>query len=124
MLKFIPVRGRKLGCDDGVRLLEVVEIYPREGTETIMSARRLGWRTLKFIPVRGRKLLYSFTFSGRSVEIYPREGTETTQLYNQLHNWGLKFIPVRGRKQIISNHHLKSPAVEIYPREGTETIAC
>ena len=35
----------------------MVEIYPREGTETI-PARRLRWRTC-------------------TVEIYPREGTET-----------------------------------------------
>ena len=70
--------------------------------------------------MRGRKLLYSFTFSGRSVEIYPREGTETTQLYNQLHNWGLKFIPVRGRK-LFFDFLRTVEFVEIYPREGTET---
>ena len=55
----------------------MVEIYPREGTETIQSDTQLHSWGLKFIPVRGRKLLPFFLPWTACVEIYPREGTET-----------------------------------------------
>ena len=55
-LKFIPVRGRKRRAEDSKPRIYTVEIYPREGTETIIV----------FVILR-------FT----NVEIYPREGTET-----------------------------------------------
>ena len=54
-LKFIPVRGRKHKGQKFIAL-EFVEIYPREGTETCYH--------------RG-------TAGACRVEIYPREGTET-----------------------------------------------
>ena len=38
-LKFIPMRGRKLNIISLVDCVVVVEIYPREGTETIMRPR-------------------------------------------------------------------------------------
>ena len=34
MLKFIPVRGRKPSFIIRTHLIDLVEIYPREGTET------------------------------------------------------------------------------------------
>ena len=55
-----------------------VEIYPREGTETICSSLQVVVGKLKFIPVRGRKRKPSQRKEApRNVEIYPREGTET-----------------------------------------------
>ena len=103
LLKFIPVRGRKL-FEFSQIIEHDVEIYPREGTET-------GWPShqfvleheLKFIPVRGRKLSI-----------------------NTLHAYilWLKFIPVRGRKRIATWIICIVRNVEIYPREGTETRRC
>ena len=62
-------------------MVDVVEIYPREGTETSCGATPKQFNTLKFIPVRGRKHVGSITFvTYRSVEIYPREGTETVRI--------------------------------------------
>ena len=56
----------------------VVEIYPREGTETPKSIAALILdNTLKFIPVRGRKLEVEHAIISKNE---------------------LKFIPVRGRK--------------------------
>ena len=56
MLKFIPVRGRKL----------------------IMLVIDTVFHMLKFIPVRGRKHAQAEPITNlRRVEIYPREGTET-----------------------------------------------
>ena len=59
--------------------LAIVEIYPREGTET-----------------HSRK----DSFHSQMVEIYPREGTETYSQGNTFYIYRslLKFIPVRGRK--------------------------
>ena len=100
MLKFIPVRGRKLFRLSYKFGLLSVEIYPREGTETFV---RLDFvesdGTLKFIPVRGRKRASPAPACPSAVEIYPREGTET----------------LRG---LLTHAHTQ---VEIYPREGTET---
>ena len=101
LLKFVPVRGRKLFRGGLPPFPRRVGIYPREGTETPVQAESCcrGW--LKFIPVRGRKLA--------------PQALRFTHLR-------LKFIPVRGRKHpahaadLINSHR-----VEIYPREGTET---
>ena len=60
LLKFIPVRGRKPSSCWVVFLVLYVEIYPREGTETVLA-----------------KPLVSF----HVVEIYPREGTETPTIH-------------------------------------------
>ena len=78
----------------------IVEIYPREGTETTMRLMLPRSKPLKFIPVRGRKRISVEKIIKRyAVEIYPREGTETSCLaYSSM-----------------------SSLVEIYPREGTET---
>ena len=97
-LKFIPVRGRKLpnkssnnhpwgwnlspwGDGNPAELKvfgqSIVEIYPREGTETRTRHR---------------------ADQPAAVEIYPREGTETKLHGLHLHAVWLKFIPVRGRK--------------------------
>ena len=56
MLKFIPVRGRKQ-MDTNKLLVNNVEIYPREGTETFEAIPIHTAPSLKSIPVRGRKLL-------------------------------------------------------------------
>ena len=77
-MKFIPVRGRKLSSYGRERAKKEVEIYPREGTETLPITR---------------------DFTGCMVEIYPREGTETCfRPRSMLKAEMLKFIPVRGRK--------------------------
>ena len=77
-LKFIPVRGRKLAQRKiAERNKQLVEIYPREGTETPYL------------------LITSIFFL---VEIYPREGTETNIKIRFNVFVKLKFIPVRGRK--------------------------
>ena len=82
-LKFIPVRGRKpLGLFVGLIKLSLVEIYPREGTETVVKLDFSIYAVvLKFIPVRGRKRFIVLPCG-----------------YNNL----LKFIPVRGRKHGIA----------------------
>ena len=36
-LKFIPVRGRKPSFIIRTHLIDLVEIYPREGTETLYN---------------------------------------------------------------------------------------
>ena len=79
----------------------MVEIYPREGTET---------DRLQSFPIELR------------VEIYPREGTETRRARRSCCrcSQSLKFIPERGRKRLDHRHH-SHVRVEIYPREGTET---
>ena len=67
-----------MSLPSAMALSSVVEIYPREGTET--STRRAVHRLqkLKFIPVRGRKLFkLRVQFQSPPVEIYPREGAET-----------------------------------------------
>ena len=80
MLKFIPVRGRKLICKPIIhKSLE-----------------------LKFIPVRGRKLSSAISPLINCVEIYPREGTETLSFALNCISFTLKFIPVRGRKRRMS----------------------
>ena len=81
-------------------MLVFVEIYPREGTETVSQ------QSIDTIHI---------------VEIYPREGTETTIFCGALMFCQLKFIPVRGRKRSVVAQHQHISAVEIYPREGTET---
>ena len=76
-----------------------VEIYPREGTETISRFVCAVNFWLKFIPVRGRKLRNCNTIDRLDrVEIYPREGTETFSDEINITVNTLKFIPVRGRK--------------------------
>ena len=100
----------------------LVEIYPREGTETRMIICLQQIKKLKFIPVRGRKLFPALHVVSYAVEIYPREGTETgakRRLIMQLTE--LKFIPVRGRKRECMAEWTIDERVEIYPREGTET---
>ena len=77
----------------------MVEIYPREGTETRNKHNYLP-------PLH--------------VEIYPREGTETSKSCSQYFLLWLKFIPVRGRKLRQRGQNLVA-GVEIYPREGIET---
>ena len=76
-LKFIPVRGRKHRRGFDVRNHPLVEIYPREGTETPKRQIMLVRLSLKFNPVRGRKRFKLLDVGERVVEIYPREGTET-----------------------------------------------
>ena len=77
--------AKKSGCDILYKKMKsknvslAVEIYPREGTETLSQAPFLRHRKLKFIPVRGRK------------PVHP-QGAGDVSL-------GLKFIPVRGRKR-------------------------
>ena len=85
-LFFMPVMVRKHLLVRLVKLLKV-EIYPREGTETIICF---------------------FVLVMKRVEIYPREGAETrrNKCYQDTTLW-LKFIPVRGRKlpNKSSNNH-------------------
>ena len=104
--------------------LQVIAIYPREGTETLFPPAALAFH---------------------DIAIYPREGTETTLLYllsfcrdcnlsprgdgNKLDDATtlvatLQFIPARGRKPSISTITGLPPTIAIYPREGTETESC
>ena len=145
LLQFIPARGRKLY----IAILGAVgdiAIYPREGTETCMTAF-FSWRSypLQFIPARGRKPFSSFLSARQSIAIYPREGTETPSIRPVQIGISLQFIPARGRKLTsllaslsplqdcnlsprgdgnrifrISGKGLQ--AIAIYPREGTETL--
>ena len=61
-LKFIPVRGRKLALLKNANFL-LVEIYPREGAETICNY---------VLPILD------------FVEIYPREGMETLYGFDKI----------------------------------------
>ncbi len=99
----------------------LVEIYPREGTETNQMLIFSPLAIVEIYPREGTEThSRKDSFHSQMVEIYPREGTETTckQLFNEF--LLLKFIPVRGRKrgQKLIILFLQ---VEIYPREGTET---
>ena len=98
-LKFNPVRGRKPFFRQVIIYVPDVEIYPREGAETLEPQH---------------------ANPQSSVEIYPREGTETSKSCSQYFLLWLKFIPVRGRKLRQRGQNLVA-GVEIYPREGIET---
>ena len=77
-----------------------VEIYPREGTETICLQTCPNTQLVEIYPREGTETTYTGQFLPIWwVEIYPREGTETFSRLFQTPNW-LKFIPVRGRKLI------------------------
>ena len=78
----------------------MVEIYPREGTETQQQVQTAKFAGLKFNPARGRKRAQHFEkHLFHNVEIYPREGTETPcDSATSYIARPLKFIPVRGRK--------------------------
>ena len=107
-----------------INLLNVVEIYPREGTETLVELRHfLDRPALKFIPVRGRKLCCQrLTKSQPRVEIYPREGTETYPLKRLPIFILVEIYPREGTETFTSSGYgLYNTYVEIYPREGTET---
>ena len=137
MLKFIPVRGRKQ-IRNMITARFVVEIYPREGTETFFNRPLSHALPLKFIPVRGRKqpilprlspaMSWNLSPWGdgnlshllirlyhTQVEIYPREGTET-RLHDPLyHTCELKFIPVRGRKPTYQARNLSFSGWNLSP---------
>ena len=77
-----------------------VEIYPREGTETVAGFLVAICALVEIYPREGTETTYTGQFLPIWwVEIYPREGTETFSRLFQTPNW-LKFIPVRGRKLI------------------------
>lgn len=100
MLKYIPVRGRKLKVKS-LATLGVVKIYPREGTETIHVRRRQN------LSVR--------------VEIYPREGTETMLMIESIKRSIVEIYPREGTETSCKPSHQNACLVEIYPREGIET---
>ena len=76
-LKFIPVRGRKQ-MDTNKLLVNNVEIYPREGTETWRTRQNSTRTGVEIYPREGTETLPCFRLlSFTAVEIYPREGTET-----------------------------------------------
>ena len=122
-----------------------VEIYPREGTETMFvddtDIHPLGWnlspwgdgnhdasshvsrKKVEIYPREGTETSkYHLQHAHSHVEIYPREGTETTMRLMLPRSKPLKFIPVRGRKLFFEAAKASDiPDVEIYPREGAET---
>ena len=77
-----------------------IAIYPREGTETIISCRHL---------------------AVNEIAIYPREGTETPGRDENGWTKQLQFIPARGRKPFRASSFVVGTPIAIYPREGTET---
>ena len=120
------MRGRKLLTFAQIIYLIFVEIYPREGTETLLwMTLSPTFRPVEIYPREGTETrLYKatcpaskcwnlspwgdgncvFTSSGYGlyVEIYPREGTETCfTAWSSMERRSLKFIPVRGRKPLI-----------------------
>ena len=93
------MRGRKREYQKTYSLYHV-EIYPREGTETLCEIAKGYHLVVEIYPREGtetsffRKILHK-----TMVEIYPREGTETSfARLSSAANGKLKFIPVRGRK--------------------------
>ena len=61
--------------------LDMVAIYPREGTETHPYPKMQFVPKLQFIPARGRKLSDDqVRVRAPKVAIYPREGTETSSM--------------------------------------------
>ena len=56
-----------------------VEIYPREGTETLAPAVRRARDQVEIYPREGTETITDDAYITRitNVEIYPREGTET-----------------------------------------------
>ena len=88
-MKFIPVRGRKR-VFVLVVVLSAVEIYPREGTETIALLYILALLIVEIYPREGTETIADIIGNCFfHVEIYPREGTETTgYLYRLAHVHG------------------------------------
>ena len=121
--------AKKSGCDILYKKMKsknvslAVEIYPREGTETVRLPRPLQDHALKFIPVRGRKQCVTCLFlQGRDVEIYPREGTETLFAGISVKKIIVEIYPREGTETCWRMLPTASwRGVEIYPREGTET---
>ena len=76
-----------------------VEIYPREGTETLARLTRARTEYVEIYPREGTETYSADCRNMRlNVEIYPREGTETSYQRLTACLLALKFIPVRGRK--------------------------
>ena len=99
--------AKKSGCDILDKKMKsknvslAVEIYPREGTETIVVCHSLE----------------------RQVEIYPREGTETRLDRVISHRLLLKFIPVRGQELIQPNSSSSILLLKFIPVRGRKLIA-
>ena len=105
-----------------VRANNTVAIYPREGTETRLSAIFSGLASLQFIPARGRKPVNGAQHVALlRVAIYPREGTETLVLTNDVSDYMSCNLSPRGDGNLSWGHYYTSFLVAIYPREGTET---
>ena len=117
------MRGRKQFAQSCYFAQARVEIYPREGTETLFSHNARLYKAVEIYPREGTETLaVSFQFLiYHQVEIYPCEGTETLNDCQSKSSNRLKFIPVRGRKLNRQPRALTLSLVEIYPREGTET---
>ena len=79
--------------------LAIVEIYPREGAETCGNHQPARYKQLKFIPVRGRKRDCPETARYTLwLKFIPVRGRKLPVCCQQSHSELLKFIPVRGRK--------------------------
>ena len=77
-LKFIPVRGRKLNPLSFYCACKIVEIYPREGTETTCGRWSRRFVLVEIYPREGTETKFIVAVHCiEVVEIYPREGTET-----------------------------------------------
>ena len=85
-----------------------VEIYPREGTETILLHLDQTECHVEIYPREGTETILHPSFQCFTcVEIYPREGTETNRMQQHRLRCTLKFIPVRGRKPVGSKQVCK-----------------
>ena len=121
MLKFIPVRGRKLFPLPFQVWQENVEIYPREGTETSRTFWHIHGYTLKFIPVRGRKQQRNIIFKNNCVLEYITVlgGSQVVRLQLVEPKIRLKFIPVRGRKRKLNRlFKVKHAMLKFIPVRG------
>ena len=79
-----------------------VEIYPREGTETVDGCHAIfAVRSLKFIPVRGRNITVVVWMCAISLKFIPERGRKHRQTFLLQCCNKLKFIPVRGRKPTV-----------------------
>ena len=94
------MRGRKLTAQSVAQHDVLVEIYPREGTETKPSIYHAKYLQVEIYPREGTETAFSpCAWADENVEIYPREGTETQYTsFTLITSLMLKFIPERGRK--------------------------
>ncbi len=117
-----PREGTETLISSSAFWVRFIAIYPREGTETCVPPALWPGLCIAIYPREGTETFGSCCKSPTSsIAIYPREGTETKKIAVALMVGDCNLSP-RGdgniRDVVAADFH----AIAIYPREGTETV--